>query len=394
MVETTISSLLSTGAKFIRAEFEQIRATNPHAGEMGKEVEQVLIRFLNQRMPKRFLSTSGFVIDNKSALSKQTDVIIYDAFSSAVYRSSETLQIVPIETTAAVIEVKSRLNKAELRDGFEKIKSIRELEARPLSDVDQSATRSELTVTRQFGVIFGFDCDTTLETLAGNFNELLHEYDSSIWPDLVVVLDKGLISFGCSFPGQQDGIPGGFMRSGLEDVGPPMYVHQVVHFDKEFTLNRFWILLLSHLTFFARRNGMPQFDAALKDNAKEVLTIEAFQFNKSLKLIPVPKTGYGPQELQPVAIAIALKKKTSEILATIQYIPWQDGAILRAFGKIPIQVILGATLPNKKVMVLQNPVDHAQLTSVLDLTEKEFRTWFRPIRDKTPFRAEIIEPKT
>jgi len=74
-----------------------------------------------QHLPQRFRATSGILIDSENRRSRQTDVIVYDALSSPIYRASERLQILPAHTTAAIVEVKSELTPATLRDGYEKI---------------------------------------------------------------------------------------------------------------------------------------------------------------------------------------------------------------------------------------------------------------------------------
>ena len=104
---TTISDLLVEAGKRLRAEFEFIRESNPHAGDKGEEVEQVLAAFLDDHMPKRFKSGSGILIDFDNKVSRQTDVIVYDALSSPVYRTGEKTLILPYHTAAAVIEVKA-----------------------------------------------------------------------------------------------------------------------------------------------------------------------------------------------------------------------------------------------------------------------------------------------
>lgn len=89
MSKITISGLLSDAAKLLRADFEFIRKSNPHPGDKGKEVENILKEFLNTHLPQRFRSCSGIIIDNENKISRQIDVIIYDALSSPVYRYSD-----------------------------------------------------------------------------------------------------------------------------------------------------------------------------------------------------------------------------------------------------------------------------------------------------------------
>jgi hypothetical protein len=83
-------------------------------GGKGLEVEEVLRKFLNAHLPRRYSACSGVMIDVENHMSKQTDVMVYDALSSPEYRASEQLQIVPADAVASVIEVKSCLTPTYL----------------------------------------------------------------------------------------------------------------------------------------------------------------------------------------------------------------------------------------------------------------------------------------
>jgi len=56
-----------------------------------------------------------------SNVSKQTDVIIFNALNCPTYQASESAAIYPANNVAAVIEVKSKLDTRELEDAFNKI---------------------------------------------------------------------------------------------------------------------------------------------------------------------------------------------------------------------------------------------------------------------------------
>jgi len=51
MQKPTISTLFNDAAQKLRSDFEYIRSSNPHAGEKGAEVEEILKTFLNQHLP-------------------------------------------------------------------------------------------------------------------------------------------------------------------------------------------------------------------------------------------------------------------------------------------------------------------------------------------------------
>jgi predicted dinucleotide-binding enzyme len=78
-------------------------------------------------LPKRFDVGSGFIIDGFDTVSKQTDVIVYDALNCPVYRASEDAAIFPSDNVAAVVEVKSRLDQEQLTSAFENILATKQL---------------------------------------------------------------------------------------------------------------------------------------------------------------------------------------------------------------------------------------------------------------------------
>lgn len=389
----TISELFSEAAAFMRAEFEFIRKSNPHPGDKGEEIENVLITFLNEHLPKRFRATSGLVIDDENRLSKQTDVIIYDAFSSPVYRSSSKTQIVPVDSVASVIEVKARLNKKDLQDSFEKIASCKALKKRPFEGIDQKSTGSTLETVATLGIIFGFDSDTSINSLAGSMNELMAKYDSDLWPEIMVILDKGMVGFAIQYPGEE-GFPGSIaLPHGNNFVIPPMFIHLVVHNDGEYTFNRFFTRLLSHLTFYPRRPSTPSFDTALAGTAKQALTISGYQFNLSRKLVPASEEAYGNKVEVSLQIMLSTKSKKgkSHDVGVMQHLKWQDGSVIRFFGSIRLVDLLKKLNPKEKVSVVMNEERGYQISCVLAVDENDFRKWPDIINRNTKFKAKLVE---
>src|SRR5262249_32557239 len=158
-------------------------------------------------------------------VSRQTDVIVYDAMNSPVYRTGSRVEILPRDNVAAVIEVKSKLNKHELKDAALKIAGVKSIKATPLCGADQPVTFSDIITTSILGCVFAFDSSTSLKTLADNLKQINSEQpDSSQWIDLVVVLDKGCIGYGLQPIFQQD-FMGWLGGGGGEDFAiPPLYV--------------------------------------------------------------------------------------------------------------------------------------------------------------------------
>ena len=67
--------------------------------------------------------------------------------------------ILPSDSVAAAIEVKSKLNKRELEDAVSKIASAKGLKRSPIMGADQPVTFSELIVNSCMGVVFAFDSE-------------------------------------------------------------------------------------------------------------------------------------------------------------------------------------------------------------------------------------------
>jgi hypothetical protein len=256
MNHPTRETIFRDAAKRLRMEFEDARNI-PHSGERGKEGEEILKNFLNKHLPKRFLAGSGFIIDNEDNVSKQTDVIIDDGMNCPVYKSGEASLILPNDNVACVIEVKSKINKTNLGDAFENITKAKRLRKTPFNP-----TTDDLVITETLGIIFAFECETAPETIAENFHELFLATSWDEWqynPNLVTILDKGIITTASQLPGSLQPSPA--MIYGIPDYVPPDTKLHIVYLPElETTLDHFLRFLLAHLSFFRHRISHPGFD--------------------------------------------------------------------------------------------------------------------------------------
>lgn len=335
--KSTIAGLISQAAKKLRDDFEHIRATISHSGEKGGETEDKVREFLNGHIPKRFHATKGFVIDADNQISDHQDVIIYDQQSSPVYRYDGANQIVSADAVAAIIEVKSVLNKSQLEEAFAKIEEVKRLKKRPISGMDQKATESTDTTTGTLGIIFGFGSDISLEKLAEHCLDLNEKYESAHRPDIIVVLDVGVINYTARFVGSRNM---GDLTVAWDDefVIPPCYVSLVAREDGAFSLNRLFTHLLSHLARYPRRPSIPPFSVLLEGTTSIFESLGTYQFNTERRLVryePAPAT---VSEKNPI---IRIRDKaTKKELATLTYIPWQDGGVIRKKGELPLMPML------------------------------------------------------
>ena len=385
--KSTIAGLISKAAKKLRDDFEHIRETISHSGEKGGETEDKVREFLNGHMPKRFHATKGFVIDADNQMSDHQDVIIYDEQSSPVYKYDGANQIVSADAVAAIMEVKAVLNKSQLEEAFAKIEEVKRLKKRPISEMDQKATASTLTTTGTLGIILGFGSDISLEKLAEHCVELNEKYETAHRPDIIVVLDVGVINYTAQFIGAQNMGDLG-VASDDEFVIPPCYVHLVAREDGAFSLNRLFTHLLSHLALYPRRPSIPPFSVLLEGTSSIVHTLGVYQFNTERRLVRYEAPSATSSEQNPI---IRIRHRASkEELATLTYIPWQDGGVIRKKGKIPLIALLVWFTKGEPPRTMQ--VEDTELSMVMKVTRPEFEKWPATIERQSDMTATLEIP--
>jgi hypothetical protein len=382
--KSTIAGLISQAAKKLRDDFEHIRETISHSGEKGGETEDNVREFLNGHMPKRFHATKGFVIDADNQMSDHQDVIIYDEQSSAVYKYDGANQIVSADAVAAIMEVKAVLNKSQLEEAFAKIEEVKRLEKRPISEMDQKTTASTLTTTGTLGIILGFGSDISLEKLAEHCVVLNEKYETAHRPDIIVVLDVGVINYTVQFVGAQN-MGDLAVASDDEFVIPPCYVRLVAREDGAFSLNRLFTHLLSHLALYPRRPSIPSFSVLLEGTSSIVHGLGVYQFNTERRLVRYEAPLSAPSEQNPI---IRIRHKASkEELATLTYIPWQDGGVIRKKGKIPLLALLVWFTKGEPPRTIQ--VEDTELSMVMKVTRPEFEKWPATIERQSDMTATL-----
>src|SRR5206468_4172825 len=121
----------------------------------------------------------------------------------------ETAGIYPSDNVAAVVEVKSVLDKGKLREAHENI-----FAAKGLVKTAPAIDAPGLVHTRTLGCVFAFESPLKLETLAMHLREFTAEAGLGQHIDYVAVLDRGVLSLACSFPGQTAFTPLQFSGAG------------------------------------------------------------------------------------------------------------------------------------------------------------------------------------
>jgi hypothetical protein len=250
MEQPTRKSIFDMAAMQLRQDFESLKAI-PHAGARGGEAEGLLKRFLLDHIPRRFDVGSGFIIDPRDSVSRQTDVIIYDALNCPAYRASPTAGIYPANNVAAVVEVKSNLTGQRLTDAFDNIESVKRLAKVRTPD-------SAGLMDQTHGSIFAFKSSLSLDTIADRYLQRFKDKGLGPHTDLICVLDKGIIVPVVRVPGVE-----GWAIAVLEGLGgldaEGSHVGVAVQQLGTGTLDAYLRLLLAQLTLFRSMVDHPGF---------------------------------------------------------------------------------------------------------------------------------------
>lgn len=251
MPEVTRQSIFKQAAAKLRQDFSELSSV-PHNALKGSEAENLVRRFLSDHIQKRFDIGSGFIIDSGDRVSRQNDVIIYDALNCPVYRASEDAGIFPSDNVATVIEVKSKLTKRELRDAFEKIADAKSMKKTASPETPGIPLRKNT-----MGCIFAFESEITLETAAAEYRILLEEFGLGHHPDLVIVLDRGVMSLTCKVRGVAGWSPLLFFDGFGGEQGEGSHLGVAIYPIGEESLDYFLRLVIEGLILFRQVVGSP-----------------------------------------------------------------------------------------------------------------------------------------
>ena len=99
-----------------------------HKGERGRSREHGVASFLRENLPAAYGVATGELFSfYAEGTSPQCDVIIYDELRSPIFGRGAAVQRVPIEGALAVVEVRSVIDSAALRDTAHKFDAISRL---------------------------------------------------------------------------------------------------------------------------------------------------------------------------------------------------------------------------------------------------------------------------
>jgi hypothetical protein len=111
----SLSDLAHAEERLLSAKLDAVRAAIRHSAEKGRALEVHMLEFLRSFLPREYGLTTGFVAYHDGAaskLSKQLDIIIYEAIHGAPLASLGTCDVFPIESVLGYAEIKAALRSS------------------------------------------------------------------------------------------------------------------------------------------------------------------------------------------------------------------------------------------------------------------------------------------
>ncbi len=180
-------------------DFNDISSAISHRGAKGRVREiEIVTEYLQRYLPGHIGVANGECVATNGSVSPECDIILFEKNSTPYLVHKEGYQVFPIECVYGVIEVKSRLDKKELRDSIAKIAEIKSM-PKVAYDEQRGPIVNETTLYGRnwkyfptIGLLFAYD-SIELETLKQHYIEEqvglpLEKQVDSVW-----VLQKGML---------------------------------------------------------------------------------------------------------------------------------------------------------------------------------------------------------
>ena len=132
------------------------------------------------------------VVAPSGHISPELDLVFYDDREAVTLRRFEdTLDYIPIEAVHGMIQVKSKLSKAVLADGLEKIRKFKALKAASPLKTEAFGMTISTSAQRRFGILFAYEYDLQWGKVIRQIKAAATEHGPATLPNLIVILDKG-----------------------------------------------------------------------------------------------------------------------------------------------------------------------------------------------------------
>lgn len=318
-----------------------------------------------------FEVSPGLVVDSLGQRSESFDAIVHTRS-----RSRDTPTELSSDTVACVVDVLEELSSEEFRKAYRRIATAKALHKRFIPGSDALP----LTTTT-LGIVLCRDSQVPIESLADELDLLNRVTPAAHWADMVAVLSRGVLSYGVQFPGES--VSGDLLppaAGALATYIPPSYVVTLMRPTGDYTFNTLCSFLIAHLGVFSPGAGLPDWDAVRQGATRVAVTHTGYQYNLEGDLVPVPRDLYEDRILPNLPLRI--EDRAGRLLATVQFIPWQDGGVILLRGSIDLGALL-MHLPvedRRRGGVIRR--EDRQISYVLPIEEADFSRLLRTLQQQ------------
>ncbi|MDD4495221.1 MAG: hypothetical protein PHV32_12935, partial [Eubacteriales bacterium] len=123
-----VKDIFDSISKQMKDDFENIRVCLSHPGLKGSAFEEVFRNFLASYLPKTLAITQGVIVDVNGNVSRQLDIIIYDALHTPIFFENVTTRVIPVECVYAVVDVKAFIDSNEIENIYTYMLSVRDMQ--------------------------------------------------------------------------------------------------------------------------------------------------------------------------------------------------------------------------------------------------------------------------
>jgi hypothetical protein len=184
-----------------------------HNLEKGLGNEQALRDLLAWFLPRRFGIGKGKIVNSQGEMSRQLDIIIYDALQCpTLFIDENENQIVPIEGVYGVIEVKTTLTASTLKDAFDNLQTVYSLKTRR-----NVSTNDFLILCPPSLQVFGFSDQRSLNVIANQFNDLSSSF----------IVERSYSSYSKKSPGFKEHTGRQFLIGSVDVLGKGCVLHML-----------------------------------------------------------------------------------------------------------------------------------------------------------------------
>jgi hypothetical protein len=185
-----------------------------HPRDVGSAREEILRTFLANSgyLPKRYAvsENSARIASTSGHVTGEMDILLYDPTNSIRLMNRENVyDVYPAESVYGAIQVKSRLNKKEIREGLENVAAFKALDREP--EVGGFRIIDGSMAARGFGILFAYDSDLKWTDIAGEIESFSKTVPQRQWCNVVYILSRGMFLLG-------DGTAGRFTNDKIDEI--------------------------------------------------------------------------------------------------------------------------------------------------------------------------------